>query len=119
MDKNIGPQIKLQLDQILDQLTNMQVGQPLVWLWCWDAIRDRFREYSSGDLSSDYIVPEHVSLDDIFEKLYASPPADFTLEYGPDQLDEAIMDWMIDNEFLTVLDDDGWLDDVEQDEPAV
>jgi hypothetical protein len=29
-------------------------------------------------------------------------------------LDEAILDWMIDNDYMIRLDDDGWLDEAEE-----
>lgn len=109
--EDIGPQIKMQLDQMVDHLNNMPIGMSLVWLWVWDLIRDKYKNYEFIDEMSDYVVTTGTTLDIIWEKLWANPPSDFTLEYGAEQIDEAILDWMIDNEFLSAVDEDGWLDE--------
>jgi hypothetical protein len=108
--EDIGPQIKMQLDQIVNQLSNMPIGMSLVWLWAWDLIRDKYKQYEFADEWNGYIITSGTTLDAIWEKLWANPPSDFTLEYGAEQMDEAVLDWMIDNEFLAILEDDGWLD---------
>ena len=112
--EDIGPQIKMQLDQMVDQLNNMPIGMSLVWLWAWDLIRDKYKTYEFVDEMSDYIVTSGTTLDIIWEKLWNSPPSDFTLEYGAEQMDEAVLDWMIDNEFLAILEEDAWLDEEEE-----
>lgn len=108
--EDIGPQIKMQLDQIVNQLSNMPIGMSLVWLWAWDLIRDKYKQYEFVDEWNGYVITSGTTLDAIWEKLWANPPSDFTLEYGAEQMDEAVLDWMIDNEFLAILEDDGWLD---------
>lgn len=116
-----GPQTKLQLDQMITNLRSMNINAPLVWLWIWDQIVDIYEQHSQDNsmLSNEYAlgrsIDEEVTLDSIFETLWSNPPADFTLEYGTDQLDEAIMDWMIDNNFLVLLDDDDWLNEDDDD----
>ena len=35
----------------------------------------------------------------------------FSLEYGTEDLHEAVFDWMLERDIIVVLDDDGWLDD--------
>lgn len=112
--EDIGPQIKMQLDQMVNQLNNMPIGMSLVWLWAWDLIRDKYKTYEFVDEMSDYIVTSGTTLDIIWEKLWNSPPSDFTLEYGAEQMDEAVLDWMIDNEFLAILEEDAWLDEEEE-----
>lgn len=118
---DIGPQIKLQLDQMITNLSSIKLTSPLTWLWVWDTIVDNYNRYAdiSDDVYNDCVISEGTTLDMIFERLYANPPADFTLQYGTDQLDEAITDWLIDNEFIVALDDDGWWDesvDIEEEE---
>lgn len=112
--EDIGPQIKMQLDQMVNQLNNMPIGMSLVWLWAWDLIRDKYKTYEFVDEMSDYIVTNGTTLDIIWEKLWNGPPSDFTLEYGAEQMDEAVLDWMIDNEFLAILEEDAWLDEEEE-----
>lgn len=107
-----GIKVRMQLDQMVDHLNNLQVSNSLTWLWAWDLIRDKYKNASQDDLIDDYVLIDGVTLDVIWDKLWANPPSDFTLEYGAEQMDEAVLDWMIDNDFLAFLEDDGWLDDV-------
>jgi hypothetical protein len=111
-----GVKIKMQLDQIVDHLNNMDVPMSLVWLWTWDIIRDKYQSYETRHEYNDFIVTEGITLDIIWDKLWANPPADFTLEYGAEYIDEAILDWMIDNDFLAALEEDNWLDDEDSDD---
>lgn len=116
VNENIGPQIKMQLDQMINTLKGMPIGAPLVWLWVWDIISDKYDMYKETNEFNDYIVTEDTTLDVIWEKLWANPPTEFTLEYGAEYVDEAILDWMIDNDFIAALEDDGWLDDEDSDD---
>jgi hypothetical protein len=113
-----GVKIKMQLDQMVNTLNNMDVGSSLVWLWTWDIIVDKYNSYKSTSEWNDVAVTEGVTLDYIWDKLWEFPPNQFTLEYGSEYMDDAIQDWMIENEFLVSLDDDGWLDDEEDDEDS-
>lgn len=106
-----GQKIRMQLDQIINTITSIPVGAPLVWLWVWDLVRDKFSTYEFADDYNSYIVTSGTTLDVIWNKLWESPPSSFTLEYGAEFIDEAITDWMIDNEFLAALEDDAWLDE--------
>jgi hypothetical protein len=108
-----GQKVKMQLDQMVNTLNGMDVGLSLVWLWTWDLIRDKYDQYSKDDLDSDLTITDGTTLDTIWDKLWIKVPASFTLEYGAEYMDEAVTDWMIDNEFLVALDDDGWLDEDE------
>ena len=113
-----GVKIKMQLDQIVDHLNNIDVPMSLVWLWTWDIIRDKYQSYETRHEYNDFVITKGVTLDTIWEKLWENPPSDFTLEYGAEYIDEAILDWMIDNDFLAALEDDGWLDDEDSDEES-
>lgn len=110
-----GVKIKMQLDQMVDTLNGMDVGMSLVWLWVWDLIRNKYESYEFITDDSDYCITPETTLDIIWERLWEKVPADFTLEYGAEYVDEAVTDWMIDNEFLALLDDDGWLDEDDDD----
>jgi len=111
-----GQKVKMQLDQMVNTLNGMDVGMSLVWLWTWDLIRDKYESYEFITEDSDYCITPGTTLDIIWDKLWEKVPADFTLEYGAEQMDEAITDWMIDNNFMVLVDDDGWLDEDEDDD---
>ena len=111
-----GVKIKMQLDQMVDTLNSIDVSMSLIWLWAWDLIRDKYKSNEFVTEGSEYVVVSGVTLDTIWDKLWENPPSDFTLEYGAEQMDEAVMDWMVDNNFLAVLEDDGWLDESSDEE---
>jgi hypothetical protein len=106
----------MQLDQIINTLKGMPIGAPLVWLWVWDVVSDKYDTYKEPNSFNDYVVPNGITLDIIWEKLWANPPTEFTLEYGAEYVDEAIVDWMIDNDYLAALEEDEWLDDEDSDD---
>jgi len=110
-----GVKIKMQLDQMVNTLNGMDVGMSLVWLWVWDLIRNKYESYEFITEDSDYCITPGTTLDIIWEKLWEKVPADFTLEYGAEYVDEAVTDWMIDNNFMVLVDDDGWLDEDDDD----
>ena len=114
ISKDNGPQIRMQLDQIVDHLNNMPVNASLVWVWVWDLIRDKYNTYTESNEFNDYTISQGVTLDTIWGKLWDNPPAEFTLEYGAEFIDEAITDWLIDNDFIILLEDDSWLDENEE-----
>ena len=116
VNKDLGPQTKMQLDQIINTLKGMPIGAPLVWLWVWDVISDKYDTYKEPNEYNEYVVTEGITLDNIWEKLWDNPPTEFTLEYGAEYVDEAIQDWMIDNDYLAALEEDGWLDDEDSDD---
>ena len=116
VNKDLGPQTKMQLDQIIKTLNGMPIGAPLVWVWVWDIISDKYNTYKEPNEYNDYVVTEGITLDNIWEKLWDNPPTEFTLEYGAEYVDEAIQDWMIDNDYLATLEEDGWLDDEDSDD---
>ncbi len=102
------------INKTLESLKDLDVFPSLVWLWCWDIVVDLY-ENNTGEIGEwqDQIVPEGVTLKQIWDKFWDDADMNgFTLEYGTEQLHEAIDDWMRENNFLVPLDDDGWLDDV-------
>ena len=86
------------LNKIVDEINDISVSPSLVWVWCWDVIRDMHKNYH--DLVDDefYIG---MPLDDIFKLLWRDADEQgFGLEYGVDHLYEHIRDWMIDADIL-------------------
>lgn len=110
-----GQKVRMQLDQIVNTLEGIPVGASLVWLWVWDLVRDKYNTFEFVSKYNDYVITSGVTLDVIWNKLWESPPTSFTLEYGAEYIDEAITDWMIDNEFLNALEDDDWLNEEKED----
>ena len=102
-EKVRGNDIRADLDLMIDKLSSMPIGVPLVWLYVWDVIKSSY-DVMSNDEGYTMANPNK-SLDDVWDLLWSSPV--FTLEYGVEQLDEEIRDWLIHNEFIIDVELDG------------
>ena len=72
-----------------------------------DVVKDGFE---------DYATPKGLELKTIWDKFWEDADKNgFSLEYGSEVLVEGINDWLIENNFLVLLDEDGWLDQDESD----
>jgi len=99
-----------QLLVINEQLTNLSVFPSLCWAWCFDIIKDIFD--NNAEVGYDEAIAEGVTLKQIFDKFYEDCDSlGLSLDHGGEILEETIRDWMRENDFIVVLDDDGWLDD--------
>ncbi len=102
----------IKINNLVDQVGDLGVFPPLVWLYVWDIVVDKYNQYS-GDVEDwqEERVPEEVTLKIIWDKFWDdSGKAGFTLEYGTEHLHEHVDDWMRDNDLLVALDEDGWLE---------
>ena len=103
------------VNQVLEGIKEMDVFPSLVWVWCWNMICNWYQDEQWDDVHEDSFVSEcfayDVDLKDIWDKFwYDADENGFSLEFGVDQLDERLRDWLRENDFLVSLDDDGWLD---------
>ena len=107
-----------ELNAIVDKITTLPVFPSLLWVWTFDVLRNiyennRFEELAVNDYV-DEAVPAGVTLKQIFDKFWEDVDGiGLSMDLGDEIIDETIRDWMRDNDFLVVLDDDGWLDDEE------
>ena len=91
-----GLDVRKELDQMISKLGELNVGVPLVWLYVWDVIKSAY-DVMSDDEGYTKANPDY-SIDDVWDELWSTPV--FSLEYGVEQLDEEIRDWLIHNEFI-------------------
>ena len=93
-------QVKLTLDRMVEELNGLKVFPSLVWLWVWDVIRNL--QDTNPNVTPFSPVQDYVfvgDLDVVFQALWDQvDKTGFTLEYGVEDLDEAIRDWLIDND---------------------
>jgi hypothetical protein len=107
-----------ELNAIVDKITTLPVFPSLLWVWTFDVLRNiyennRFEELAVNDYV-DEAVPAGVTLKQIFDKFWEDVDGiGLSMDLGDEIIDETIRDWMRDNDFLVLLDDDGWLDDEE------
>lgn len=93
------------IEGIVNDITNLNVFPSLVWVWVWNLIKDKLEYYGvAGDY---YQVNTDLTLKDIFQMLWEdSDSRGFTLEYGVEDLDDSIQDWMTDRNILLAVDDE-------------
>lgn len=76
----------LRLNQIVDNITSLNMGSSLTWVWVWDIIKGE--------------IKEGVDEDKVFAQLWKdADKAGFSLEYGTESLHEHITDWLIAHNF--------------------
>ena len=104
-----------ELEDIRLKITALPVFPSLMWLWAYDIIVDIYTNYKTPGEFEDMIVPEGVDLKQVWDKFWEDVATlGLNMDLGGEVIEEVIRDWMIDNDFLVALDDDGWLDDTEE-----
>lgn len=98
-----GQKIRMQLDQMIDTLKGMDVGLPLVWLYTWDLMRSAYIDMSEDAEVYTRGNPEF-NIDDVWNKLWEEPFG--SIEYGAEQLDEDIRNWLISNNFIIPIEEE-------------
>lgn len=109
------------LVEIHSKLTVLPVFPSLMWLWAFDVLEENFRTYSKqpADDWQEYAVAEGVTLKTIFDKFWDDvEQIGLNMDLGGEVIQDVLFDWMIDNDFLVLLDDDGWLNDENSDEES-
>ena len=97
VNENLGNETRITLDSLISQMEQMPIGLPLVWLYVWDVIKNKYESYSV-DSGEYYVVNPDFNIDNVWDALWNKP--EFTLEYGPEALDEHVFDWLMDNNFI-------------------
>jgi hypothetical protein len=104
------------INNVIDSLEKMDLFPSLVWVWCWDMIRNWYENEQWQDVHEDSFTDEcfakGLELKTIWDKFYEdSDETQFSLEYGVEELDDSLRDWLRENNFLVSLEDDGWVDE--------
>jgi len=90
------------LTKIIEDVTNLGVFPSLVWLWSWDVALSTLR-----DFGEDEEFKVNLTKEQMFHLFWAQADQNgFTLEYGTEDLYEAIRDWMIDQDIVSYVEDE-------------
>lgn len=90
------------ITNIINQIGKLPVFPPLVWVWTWDVALSTYRDFKD---EPDYVVKK--TIDEMWEIFWESADQNgFTLEFGTEDLYEAIRDWMIDEEIVVDAEDE-------------
>ena len=101
-----------QLLEINRLLGEVAVFPSLLWAWTFDVIKDIYDNNKEVAEYNDYVIVEGITLKNIFDQFWEDVDSlGINMDLGGEIIEEVIRDWMIDNDFLVSLDDDGWLDD--------
>ena len=99
----------LEINRLLGEVA---VFPSLLWTWTFDVIKDIYDNNKEIAEYNDYVIAEGIELKQIFDKFWDDVDSlGINMDLGGEIIEEVIRDWMIDNDFLVSLDDDGWLDD--------
>ena len=96
---------------IIDKIGELKVFPPLVWVWTWDIAVTILKDVrEGGDLEYNVTMDE----EELWELFYTQADKNgFTLEYGTEDLYEAVRDWMVDEGIIEPYDGD---EDEDEDE---
>ena len=80
------------ISSIIDSIGKLQVFPPLGWVWTWDVTLSTYRDFQQDP---EYCVT--VDEEELWEQFWVDADKNgFSLEYGSEDLYEAVRDWLID-----------------------
>ena len=99
------------INLIIDKIGELQVFPSLVWVWTWDIARDLYRNIQAGSEEEYCVTMEEEEVWQLFWD--QADKNGFTLEYGTEDLDEHIRDWMVDESIIELVQEE---EDEDEDE---
>jgi hypothetical protein len=96
------------LNEMILMCSELTVGLSMVWLWTWSTIKDY---YDDEDLT---IKDEET----VFAALWqaVADGRGFSLEYGAEQHEEEVRDWMFNLELMSLAEDEEEEDEDDEDD---
>jgi hypothetical protein len=97
-DKTRMQDIYKDITLIVDKIGELGVFPPLVWVWTWDVAITILKDIREGG-DPDYCVT--MDEEEMWELFFTQADKNgFSLEYGTEDLYEAVRYWMIDEEII-------------------
>lgn len=92
------------ISTIIDQIADLGVFPPLVWVWTWDVALSMYTDIQEGG-DPEWCIAK--SIEEVWELFWTQADKNgFSLEYGTEDLYEAIRDWFIDQEIMEEYDEE-------------
>jgi hypothetical protein len=86
------------VEDIIDKISSLSVGLPLVWVYTWDIVRDLYTSIQEGQ-EEEYCTSEDI--EDVWELFWIQADKNgFSLEYGTETLYDHVRDWMIEESII-------------------
>jgi len=99
------------IEEIIDKISVLPVGQPLVWVYVWDVARTLWTDIMEGG-EEEYCTA--MDEEEMWELFWTQADKNgFSLEYGTEDLYEHVRDWMIDQRIIEEAEEE--LDEDEDD----
>jgi hypothetical protein len=87
-----------EIEDIIERVSKLSVGLPLIWVYAWDVARDLYTSIQEGQ-EEEYCVTEDI--EDVWQMFWEDADKNgFSLQYGSEDLYEAIRDWMTEREII-------------------
>ena len=85
------------LTKIINDVSDLPVFPSLVWVWSWDVALSTLRDFGEDEEFKINMTEEQM-----FHLFWAQADTNgFSLEYGTEDLYEAIREWMIDQDIVS------------------
>ena len=97
-DMDLQEKIRMQdtfvkIEEIVSKIGDLGVFPPLVWVWTWDVVKDMYEDFRDGG-DPEYCVT--MEIEEVWEQFWVDAGKNgFTLEYGVEDLSDAVRDWLM------------------------
>jgi hypothetical protein len=93
------------INLIVDSLQNLNVFPSLVWVYTWDIVKERL-DYYSPESGEYYVTNSKLTEKDVWDLFWEDADKNgFSLEYGTEDLHEAVFDWMVARDIIIDLEE--------------
>ena len=105
-EMDLQEQVRMQdtyerLTKIIEDVSNLGVFPSLVWVWTWDVALSTLRDFEDDEEFNVNLTEE-----DVFKLFWRDADKNgFSLEYGTEDLYEAVREWMIDEDIVSYKED--------------
>ncbi len=101
-----------QIQEVIKKLEDISVYPALLWVWAFAIIEQEYEAKKELQEYADEIIAEGVTLKQIFDKFWEDvDDLGLSMEYGVEILEDTVLDWMRENDFIIYVDEDEVLDD--------
>lgn len=89
-----------EITKIVDSLSKLSIFPSLVWVWTWDIVRYQL-DYYHKDSGESYMTNPELTEKDVWDLFWTDADKNgFSLEYGSEELQEAVFEWMLNRDIL-------------------
>jgi hypothetical protein len=90
----------IELNKIIDSISNLNVFPALTWVYVWDIVKDKL-DYYAVETDEMYVFNPKLSEKDVFDMFWEDADKNrFSLEYGVEFLHDKVQDWLTDREII-------------------